>query len=67
LIFKRGMKGNYQHCGEQHLHRHLAEFEFRYHTRIALGMDDWDRAALAIKGAEGKRLVYRRPDKAANP
>src|SRR3954454_728847 len=66
-IFKRGMKGIYQHCGEQHLHRYLSEFEFRYNTRIALGMDDWDRAALAIKGAAGKRLTYRRPDKAANP
>jgi hypothetical protein len=38
---------------------HLAEFEFRYNTRIALGMDDWDRATMAIKGAEGKRLTYR--------
>src|SRR3954447_3643687 len=66
-IFKRGMKGIYQHCGEQHLHRYLSEFEFRYNTRIALGMDDWDRAELAIKGAFGKRLTYRRPDQAANP
>ena len=58
-IFKRGMKGIYQHCDEQHLHRYLAEFEFRYNSRIALGMDDWDRATLALKSSAGKRLTYR--------
>src|SRR5919205_2792204 len=58
-LFKRGMKGNYQHCGEQHLHRYLAEFEFRYNSRIALGMDDKQRAKLAIAGMRGKRLTYR--------
>jgi transposase-like protein len=66
-IFKRGMKGIYQHCGEQHLHRYLAEFEFRYNSRIALGMDDAQRTDLALKGIEGKRLTYRRPDKAQDP
>jgi ISXO2 transposase-like protein len=60
-IFKRGMKGIYQHCSEQHLHRYLAEFDFRYNTRIALGMNDRDRAELALKGIVGKRLTYRRP------
>lgn len=59
-IFKRGMKGIYQHCGEQHLQRYLTEFEFRYSNRVALGVDDDARAARAIKGAEGKRLTYRR-------
>jgi len=54
----------YQHCGEQHLHRHLSEFEFRYNARIALGVEDRERAEMALKGAEGKRLTYRRPDKA---
>lgn len=39
-IFKRGMKGVYQHCSEHHLHRYLAEFDFRYSNRIALGVDD---------------------------
>ena len=39
-IFKRGMKGVYQHCAEKHLHRYLAEFDFRYNNRIALGVDD---------------------------
>jgi transposase-like protein len=58
-IFKRGMKGIYQHCGEKHLHRYLAEFDFRYSNRIALGVDDQDRADKAIKGATGKRLTYR--------
>jgi transposase-like protein len=61
-IFKRGMKGVYQHCGEQHLHRYLTEFDFRYNNRTALGVDDAERAAKAIKGAAGKRLTYRRLD-----
>jgi transposase-like protein len=59
-IFKRGMKGVYQHCGEQHLHRYLAEFDFRYNHRTALAVNDAMRAVAAIKGAEGKRLTYRR-------
>ncbi len=58
-IFKRGMKGIYHHCGEKHLHRYLAEFDFRYNVR---GVTDGERAALAVKGAEGKRLMYRQPD-----
>jgi transposase-like protein len=60
-VFKRGMKGVYQHCGEQHLHRYVAEFDFRYSNRIALGVDDTARTLTAIKGAEGKRLTYRQP------
>jgi hypothetical protein len=64
-IFKRGMKGVYQHCGEKHLHRYLAEFDFRYNRRTALGFNDTERAAAIIKGAEGKRLTYRRPDAAS--
>ena len=43
-IFKRGMKGVYQHCGEKHFHRYLAEFDFRYNNRTALGVDDDERA-----------------------
>jgi transposase-like protein len=61
-IFKRGMKGTYQHCGKQHLHRYLAEFDFRYSHRAALDVTDTMRAALIVKGAEGKRLTYRRLD-----
>jgi transposase-like protein len=57
--FKRGMKGVYQHCREKHLHRYAAEFDFRYNTRIALGIGDGERAALAVQGAAGKRLTYR--------
>ena len=57
-VFKRGMKGVYQHCGEQHLHRYLSEFDFRYSNRTAVGIDDTTRTERAIKGAEGKRLTY---------
>lgn len=58
-VFKRGMRGTYQHCKEKHLHRYLAEFDFRFNTRTALGFNDGERATLAIKGIEGKRLTYR--------
>ena len=61
-IFKRGMDGVYQHCGEQHLQRYLDEFAFRYSHRAKLGDDDLERAMLATKGGEGKRLMWRRPD-----
>ncbi len=56
-VFKRGMKGVYQHCGEKYLARYVTEFEFRHNTRTKLGFNDTDRATLAIKGAAGKRLV----------
>jgi transposase-like protein len=58
-VFKRGMKGIYQHCGEKHLHRYLAEFDFRYNARVALGVNDEARADRALKGIVGKRLTYR--------
>jgi ISXO2-like transposase domain len=61
-IFKRGMKGVYQHCSEKHLHRYLSEFDFRYNNRSALGVEDGERAAKSLKGIEGKRLTYRIPD-----
>ena len=64
-IFKRGMKGVYQHCGEQHLHRYLAEYELRYNNRVANGFDDTARAAEGLKGIVGKRLTYARPDQHA--
>jgi len=60
-IFKRGMKGVYQHCKEKHLHRYLAEFDFRYNHRVGLGIGDIDRTVAAVKGVEGKRLMYRQP------
>jgi transposase-like protein len=57
-IFKRGMKGIYQHCNERHLHRYLAEFDFRYSNRARLGIDDVERTERAVRGAIGKRLTY---------
>lgn len=57
-IFKRGMKGVYQHCGHNHLNRYLAEFDFRYSNRIKLGVDDAERADILLKGVVGKRLTY---------
>jgi transposase-like protein len=63
-VFKRGMKGIYQHCGEAHLHRYLAEFDFRYNRRSALGISDTERALDAIKGAAGRRLMYSQSGKA---
>jgi transposase-like protein len=59
-VFKRGMTGVYQHCSEKHLHRYLAEFDFRYNHRVALGVDDSERATAALAGIKGKRLTYRR-------
>jgi len=59
-VFKRGMVGTYQHCGEQHLNRYLAEFDFRMNNRIALGVNDDMRAVKALEGIGGKRLTYRR-------
>jgi transposase-like protein len=59
-LFKRGMKGIYQHCAEKHLHRYLAEFDFRYNNRVALGIGDLARAEEALRGAAGKRLTYAR-------
>jgi transposase-like protein len=60
-IFKRGMQGVYQHCDERHLHRYLAEFDFRYSNRVKLGVDDVARTERALKGIVGKRLTYRLP------
>jgi transposase-like protein len=57
-IFKRGMKGVYQHCAEKHLHRYIAEFDFRYSNRVKLGVDDVERAGRVLQGIVGKRLTY---------
>jgi transposase-like protein len=57
-IFKRGMKGVYQHCGKEHLHRYLAEFDFRYSNRAKLGVNDVQRAETLLRGVKGKRLTY---------
>jgi transposase-like protein len=61
-IFKRGMKGVYQHCGKKHLHRYAAEFAFRYSNRVANGTDDAHRASILIATAFGKRLTYKLSD-----
>jgi ISXO2-like transposase domain len=60
-ILKRGIHGIYQHVSEAHLQRYLHEFDFRYNNRVALGIDDAERATRAIQGAAGKRLTYRQP------
>jgi transposase-like protein len=57
-IFKRGMRGVYQFCSEKHLHRYLAEFDFRYSNREAVGCNDADRADRLLSGIVGKRLTY---------
>jgi transposase-like protein len=58
-VFKRGMKGVYQHCSEKHLRRYLTEFDFRYSNRVKLGVNDVARADRALNGVVGKRLTYR--------
>ena len=60
-ILKRGITGVYQHVSEEHLKRYLAEFDFRYSNRKALGVDDEARAARIVTGAKGKRLTYATP------
>jgi len=62
-IFKRGMKGIYQHCSEKHLHRYLAEFDFRYNNRERLGVNDMGRTEAALQGIVGKRLTYQGPNR----
>src|SRR5665213_588209 len=55
-IFKRGMQGIYQHCDSKHLHRYLAEFDFRYNNRIKLGINDYERADNILGAVSGKRM-----------
>lgn len=57
-VFKRGMRGTYQHCKENHLHRYVSEFDFRYNNRAKLGVNDVQRERIAVKAAKGKRLTY---------
>jgi len=58
-LFKRGMRGVYQHCDERHLHRYLSEFSFRHNNRVALGVDDKKRAERLLRGVKGRRLTYK--------
>ena len=72
-IFKRGMKGIYQHCAKKHLHRYLAEFDFRYNNRCSRlktkkrperkGLNDTERADMLLRGVVGKRLTYQTTDR----
>lgn len=57
-ILKRGITGVYHSVSEAHLHRYLSEFDFRYSNRSGLGVEDAERASRALKGTEGKRLMY---------
>jgi hypothetical protein len=65
-VFKRGLVGTYQHVGQQHLNRYLAEFDFRQNTRAKLGIDDDMRTEKALAGIVGKRLTYRRTSSASH-
>jgi len=65
-ILKRGIIGTYHHVSEAHLHRYLAEFDFRYSNRAKLGVDDTERTRRAIRGAVGKRLTYQQPGRRAS-
>jgi hypothetical protein len=65
-IFKRGMKGVYQHCSEARLRRYLTEFDFRYNNRTKGGVNDTVRARKALTAIRGKRLTYRGTNEAAN-
>ncbi len=60
-IFKRGLVGVYQHVDKKHLHRYLAEFDFRQNYRMKLGYNDVERASVALEGVKGKRLTYKQP------
>src|SRR3954451_1940994 len=61
-ILKRGIYGVYHHVSQEHLKRYLAEFDFRYNERVALGVNDQERTIRALRGIVGKRLTYRRPN-----
>lgn len=58
-ILKRGITGVYHHVSGQHLKRYVAEFDFRYNNRAALGVDDFGRTIAALLGIKGKRLTYK--------
>jgi transposase-like protein len=60
-LLKRGLVGTFHHVGEQHLERYACEFDFRWNYRIKNGYSDAERADIALKGIQGKRLFYRQP------
>ena len=63
-IFKRGVYGTFHHISQQHLKRYLAEFDYRYNEREALGVSDYERMTKSVQGIVGKRLTYRRTNRA---
>jgi len=65
-LLKRAVYGQFHHISEAHLHRYLAEADFKYNHRTALGIDDAERAEALLRGAKGKRLYYRQPNEAPN-
>jgi transposase-like protein len=58
-LLKRGLVGTYHHVSEKHLQRYVTEFDFRYSNRVALGVNDVDRAGKLLRGVVGKRLTYK--------
>src|SRR6516162_2246274 len=60
-IVKRQMYGTHHAVSAHHLQRYIDELAFRWNNRVANGVSDTQRAAKAIKGAEGKRLMYSAP------
>jgi transposase-like protein len=65
-LFKRAVYGQFHHVSEAHLHRYLAEADFKYNHRTALGFDDAERTDALLRGTKGKRLYYRQPNEAPN-
>jgi hypothetical protein len=65
-LLKRAVYGQFHHISKAHLHRYLAEADFKYNHRIALGFDDAERTNALLRGAKGKRLYYRQPNEAQN-
>lgn len=65
-LFKRAIYGQFHHVSEAHLQRYLAEADFKYNHRVKLGFDDEARAAALLRGAKGRRLLYRQADEAGH-
>ena len=61
-LLKRGVYGNFHAVSEKHLQRYVNEAAFKWNNRVKLGIDDTTRANNAIRGAAGKRLMYRQPN-----
>lgn len=56
-LLKRGVHGSFHHISRQHLSRYCDEFSFRWNYRK---VNDGTRTEFAIKGMDGKRLVYKK-------